>query len=155
MISRLGLFRLRHYGKAGGTYSPLPGDQTTVAIQFERHSTRADPQPIAVDVTDQDGVTVCSLTGCAEPSDLNRLAGTVSELRRSRRHVVLDLDGLTLTHPDAVAGFFARLGTASSPLVLCCARLSGRRLLRRCGAGRVGAVVPTIPDALRLLNPEV
>ena len=126
-----------------------------MAIQFESRSTTDDQQPIVVDVAEEDGVTVCSLSGCAEPADLNRLAAKISELRRNRRNVVLDLNGLTLTRPDAVAGFFARLGSGARPLVLCCARLSGRRLLRRCGAGRVGAVVPTITDALRLLNPEV
>ena len=145
---------MRDDGKAGGTSCRYRGTTIIVAIQFESRSTAQDQQPIAVDIADRDGVTVCSLTGCAEPADLNRLAVQVSELRRTRRNVVLDLDGLTLTHPDAVAGFFARLSGGTNPLVLCCARLSGRRLLRRCGASRVGAVVPTIADALRLLNPE-
>jgi hypothetical protein len=124
-----------------------------VAIQSD-NVLSTDEQPISVDVSDHAGVTVCAFSGCAEPADLNRLAAKVRELRRRRGNVVLDLDGLTLAHPDAVAGFFDRLGGGTSPLVLCCARLSGRRLLRRCGASRVGAVVPSVADALHLLNPD-
>jgi hypothetical protein len=123
-----------------------------VAVQSD--NVLSEEQPITVDVSEHAGVAVCAFSGCAEPADLNRLAARVRELRRHHRHVVLDLDGLTLAHPDAVAGFFDRLGGGTSPLVLCCARLSGRRLLRRCGASRVGAVVPSIDDALHLLDPD-
>jgi hypothetical protein len=57
-------------------------------------------------------------------------------------------------HPEAISGFLIRLAGSAAPVLLCCSRLSGRRLLRRCGAGRVGAVVPTVDDALRLVHPE-
>jgi hypothetical protein len=108
---------------------------------------------LRVEVQDADGVALCTIAGCADAPELNRLAGRVDELRRHARHVVLDLDQLMLVHPEAISGFLTRLAGRGAPLVLCCARLSGRRLLRRFGAGRVGAVVPTVEEALHLLDP--
>jgi hypothetical protein len=124
-----------------------------MAIQTPDHAQPSDPgQPIRVEVNEEADLAVCSVAGCADPADLNRLAATVNRVARSTRHVVLDLDELTLVHPEALSGFLARLA-GRKPLLLCCSRLSGRRLLRRCGAARVGAVVPSVEDALRLLDP--
>lgn len=126
-----------------------------MALHYDE--TRSDDgSPITVEVTERAGVAVCSVAGMADPGDLARLAAKVRDLRARAMQVVLDLEELTLVHPEAISGFLTRLAAdrGASPLLLCCSRLSGRRLLRRCGAGRVGAVVPSVDDALRLVRPE-
>jgi hypothetical protein len=125
-----------------------------VAIRDDPQTANPGAGPIRIEVVERAGLAVCSVAGCADAADLNRLAATVRQLASSTRHVVIDLDELTLVHPEAISGFLIRLAGSAAPVLLCCSRLSGRRLLRRCGAGRVGAVVPTVDDALRLVHPE-
>jgi hypothetical protein len=94
-------------------------------------------------------IQLLEVHGSADVGLLARLADGLAAVVADGERVVVDLSDLVLTDLPAVRGFLAKLiaTTPESSVVLCCRRLSGRRILRRCGGPRI-AIAASHSDAL-------
>jgi hypothetical protein len=82
-----------------------------------------------------EGCQIVTIEGFADEGLLGHLAVGIAAVAHDGTPVVVDLDGLWLAELAALRCFLATLRGAApdATVVLCCSRISGRRILRRWG----------------------
>jgi hypothetical protein len=91
---------------------------------------------MTVEVTtgESDGIPVVWLRGVASPGLLDCLVDGIQAVSEAVSAVVVDIEELVLTDALTVRGFVAKLESGThAAWAVSCGRLSGRRVLRRCG----------------------
>jgi hypothetical protein len=104
----------------------------------------------------REGVTVLRLTGRVNDDGLMvRLAQQLVDAGVYDGDVVLDLDGIVVEDPAALAALVARLGASAGGIALAAAPDPAlRRALRAAGSGSAGvACFPSVDEAIEVADP--
>jgi hypothetical protein len=96
--------------------------------------------------------SVVSLSGLADRALLVRLAEAIAECTAPGGVLLVEIDDLLVSNLDTIRGLVGTLlaRVTERPVAFCCRRVTGRRLLRRCGGDEV-RVFARIDDALTAL----
>lgn len=128
----------------------LGGNEDDVPQQTET------AHPLQVTVRQVGGGRAVFVAGSGDDRHLAQAARVILGMLGARGLRVVNVDQLLLTDTVATRAFLAHLldGAALEQVVLCCNRLTGRKLLRRWGGDDV-AIFASTADALRYADAHV